>query len=257
MAANARDAMPDGGIITFCTRNSNNSEKQKSADLPSGEYATLSISDTGHGIEQEALEHIFEPFYSDKNKSKGTGLGLAMAYGFINQSKGFIKVSSTPGMGATFDIYFPRSEENLILEEQSHEYDGNLEGTENILVVEDEDHVRGLIGAALKEQGYNVVLSTERKEELDSLLLKHESFDMILSDVIMPTQNGPQVVKYVQQSIPTIKVLFMSGYSDDLISSQGVLGEHVNFLQKPFTPNGLLLKIRNILDGENHSAGVE
>jgi len=250
MAANARDAMPEGGIITFCTKNIDIREGTNSATVPAGDYAALRISDTGHGIAPEDLEHIFEPFYSDKDKSKGTGLGLAMAYGFINQSKGYIKVSSTPGKGASFEIYFPRCEENIVVSEQELENDDNLEGSESILVVEDEDHVRGLIGTALKEQGYNVFLSTERKEELDSLLLQQKEFDMILSDVIMPTQNGPQVVKYVQQSIPTIKVLFMSGYSDDLISSQGVMGKEVNFIQKPFTPKRLLMKIRNVLDDQ-------
>jgi len=237
MSANARDAMAEGGQITFITENFTVEHRLEiqSGNLEPGEYVHLSISDTGIGIQPEMLKHIFEPFYTEKERGKGTGLGLAMAYGFIKQSAGHIGVESTPGKGTRFDIYFPVCDELLETVPEDESKDINVSGHERILVVEDEEHVRNIIGQALQEHGYAVHLSSEVKSDIDKALAEQQDFDLIISDVIMPTQNGPQVVGYVQSRFPNIKVLC-------------ILNTGVNFLQKPFTPKDLLVKIRTVLD---------
>jgi CheY-like chemotaxis protein len=208
----------------------------------------LAISDNGMGMSEDVKTHLFEPFFTTKGLGKGTGLGLATCYGIICQSGGDIRVYSEPNSGTTFKIYLPRTD-------AKPDSNGGAEpkqlpsGTESILVVEDEPAVRKLAVIILRERGYQVRESNNAFEALE-LIRKNPPFDLVLTDVIMPQMSGKQLCDQIKSQLPQTKVLLMSGYTDDALAHHGVLDEGLSFLEKPFSPSGLLRKVREVLDAK-------
>jgi signal transduction histidine kinase len=252
LAVNARDAMHNGGMLTFETLNTKIDHRFKE-DYPEaivGNYIELKISDTGFGMDKETQAHIFEPFFTTKEKGEGTGLGLATVYGIIKQSGGYIYVHSELTKGTSFKLYFPRVDEPLDSEEKSKIADTGLYGQETVLIVEDQNEVRHLIMDALKLYGYDVLEAPHG----GSALLTCEKFqgkiDLIISDIVMPQMNGQELVERLIPLQPQMKVLFISGYSENVFSDRNTLDPGMLYVQKPFTPMELLGKVRQILDSE-------
>ena len=251
LVVNACDAMPRGGKLTIKTANVNLDEDYASRHigLEPGSYIMLTISDTGIGMDAETLSHIFEPFFTTKAKGKGTGLGLAIVYGIVQQNEGYISVSSEPGRGTTFQIYLPRLEQAPELAGRDQVSAESPRGTETILLVEDEDMVRDLVRYALLQDGYNVLEARHGQDAL-KVCEKHEGpIHLLLTDVIMPGGlTGRDLAERLLSLHPEIKILYMSGYTDDAIVHHGILDPDIAFLQKPFTPTVLSRKVREILD---------
>jgi PAS domain S-box-containing protein len=250
LAVNARDAMPQGGKLTIETANvdldANYAAKHQ--DIAPGPYVMLAVSDTGSGMDRETQLHIFEPFFSTKEDSKGTGLGRSIVYGIVKQSGGCIWVYSEPGYGTTFKVYLPAVEDEAAAIKSARILPGSGRGSELILLVEDEDSVRRLITGILKSGGYTVL---EAMNAGDALVIceKHkEAIDLMITDVIMPNMSGAELAARLADTRPDMKVLFMSGYPDEAVVNHGII-DHVNaFIQKPFTPEVFLQKVRTILD---------
>jgi PAS domain S-box-containing protein len=251
LAVNARDAMPTGGKLIIETVNSELDENFVHGHLgvTPGPYVMLSVSDSGSGMKQEVREKIFEPFFTTKERGKGTGLGLSTVYGIVKQSGGHIWVYSEPGHGTTFKIFFPRIDEApdiIKLKTGSGELP---RGSETVLVVEDEKEVRSLASNVLKRQGYRV-LEASNGGIAFLLCEQHQSpIDLMLTDVVMPEMNGRELAERVAGLHPEMKVLFMSGHTDDAIVQHGILEKHVNYIQKPFTVENLARKVREVLEG--------
>ena len=249
LAVNARDAMPQGGKITIETQNVDLGETYAAShqEVRPGRYVMLAVSDTGCGMTPEIQSHIFEPFFTTKGPSKGTGLGLATVYGIIKQSGGYIYVYSEPGRGTSFKIYLPPVEERISTK-QSEGNKRTQQGTETILLVEDEDAVRTVTYSALRLFGYTV-LEANRGTEAIRLCERHQGpIHLLVTDVVMPEMGGRQLVERLAQLRPDLKVLYLSGYTDDAVVRHGVLQADVAFLQKPFTPTSLANKVRDVLD---------
>jgi two-component system cell cycle sensor histidine kinase/response regulator CckA len=252
LAVNARDAMPKGGKLTIGTADVDLAEADASrpSAVPPGRYVTLVVSDTGAGMDQQTLERIFEPFFTTKEVGKGTGLGLATVYGIIKQSSGSVLVDSEVGHGTTFKIFLPRVEPQAARSPDKKRVDREaLGGVETVLVVEDEDGVRALTRESLLRRGYRVL---DARDSLEALQLCEETegpIHLLVTDVVMPKMNGRELAEHVAVLRPGIRVLFMSGYTQDAIIHRGVLNEETEFLEKPFTPDGLARKVRKILDG--------
>ena len=250
LAVNARDAMPGGGTLTIETQNVYLDEDYVSQKLmiAPGPFARLTITDTGDGMDAATQEHIFEPFFTTKQVGKGTGLGLSMVYGIVKQSGGDIMVYSEPGHGSTFKIYLPRVDEQV----QKPKWNGDREerslGTETILLVEDEEVVRRLVSDILTENGYTVLDAENGKAALAICKVRQEHIDMLLTDVIMPGMGGTELKQAVVEIRPEIKVLFMSGYTDDSIANRGIFDADTAFIEKPFTPDALARKVREVLE---------
>lgn len=262
LAVNARDAMPNGGKLLVETANfSIANELDIPADLfspdqetrmPVGDYVLVKIKDTGTGIEQEVLQKIFEPFFSTKEVGAGTGLGLATVYGIVKQSGGFILVRSIVGEGTEFQLYFKRheqtNEEFHEVEQEKEIANADLTGTGTILLVEDEVPVRIFASRALSNKGYTV-LEAENAEEALAIIAQGESkIDLIISDVIMPGMNGPDMVKEIRQAHPELKVIFMSGYTEDAFVGTGLDNANLNFLQKPFNLKDMAAMVKKVLN---------
>ncbi len=255
LVINARDAMPQGGGVTIETANVNLDEiapHQPMAVQP-GQYVRLTISDTGLGMDEQTLNHIFEPFYTTKEPDKGTGLGLSTVYAIVTQSKGNIQVFSQPGRGTTFNIYFPLLTDliDTALQQQKSEDLSAMIGkkTETILLVEDQAKVREMAKRVLQGHGYRVLEAQHGNEALQICLQSQEPIHLILTDVVMPGGiSGRELVDRVKPLLPETKVIYMSGYTDDVTVRHGVLHSTINFLQKPFAPNILLTKVREVLD---------
>ncbi|WP_291272647.1 ATP-binding protein [Geothrix sp.] len=250
LAINARDAMPEGGSLILETANIDLDEAyaREHPGVTPGSFVMLAVSDTGHGMDKETQGRIFEPFFTTKERGKGTGLGLATVFGIVKQSGGHIWLYSEPGVGTTFKIYFPEIQR----EHQSHagpELPAAADegGSETILLVEDEDQVRSVTGTILRQAGYTV-LEARNGAEAEALCAQcMDEIHLLLTDVIMPGMNGRQVSERVTSAHPNLAVLFMSGYTDDAILRHGVLEANVPFLQKPFTPAKLRMKVREAL----------
>ena len=253
IVVNAKDAMPNGGVLTIETRNvifnTEYASKHLDTKIEKGEYVMLAISDTGVGMDEETKSHIFEPFFTTKGPGKGTGLGLSTVYGIIKQHKGYIWVYSQPGKGTTFKIYFPmlKKTEGIKIKNEATVKE-NIRGKETVLLVEDEDLVREMISNTLTDLGYNILPAANPREAMRILDERDNSIDIVVTDVVLPEMNGNELVRIIKEKLPSVKVLYVSGYTDKGIVSGGVLKKGINYLQKPFTPVSLAKKIRQILD---------
>lgn len=246
---NARDAMPNGGKITVETMNLDLDEGYASRNLSvvPGPYVEIAISDTGCGMSAAVQEHLFEPFFTTKAIGEGSGLGLATVYGIVKQSGGALSVHSEVGHGSTFKIYLPRAEAGSRPAAEPLIQARALTGSETILVVEDDDRVRELACRVLSMHGY-AVLAASNGDDARSLCEQHPGpIHLLLSDIVMPGMNGPEVAKLLKTIRPDMKVLFMSGYTDDAIVRHGVLVHSTQFLQKPFAPARLAEKVLEVL----------
>jgi two-component system, cell cycle sensor histidine kinase and response regulator CckA len=249
LVVNARDAMPDGGTLTIATANVeiDGAQAAELAGIEPGPFVALAMSDTGCGIDQATQARLFEPFFTTKEKGKGTGLGLSMAFGFVKQSGGDIQVMSEPGRGSTFRIYLPRATAPAAMAQP--EVPGGLPtGEETILVVEDEEALREAARRSLMNAGYQVVAAANGIEALRLWEEHNGRFDLVLTDVIMPEMSGKTLASRLAEASPGTKILFMSGYTDDTIAHHGILDPGTHFIAKPFTPSGLALKVREVLD---------
>lgn len=251
LAENARDAMTSGGELNIVTENiSAGSEfHRRFPSLTDKDWVKVSVRDTGHGITAEVQEHLFEPFFTTKPKPHGTGLGLATVFGIVKQNKGYIFVESSPGNGAEFFLFLPRSEsevEDAPADENAEE--NNFRGEETILVVEDDVSIKNLTCTILSGQGYNVYSAGNGAEALMVAEQKGKQIDLLLTDVIMPGMNGKMVATEITRRLPELRVLFMSGYTDDAIGKFGILDEGVEFIQKPFSAVKLAKQVRMVLD---------
>jgi len=253
LAVNGRDAMPNGGKLTIETANMELDEfyARSHVDVKPGHYVMFSVSDTGVGMTPEVRERIFEPFFTTKEKGKGTGLGLSTSYGIVKQSEGDIWVYSVQGKGNTFKIYLPRVNEPLeeirkeVLKEELPR------GNETILIVEDEEEVRKLAGKTLERQGYRILEASQGDDALRISERHGGPIDLILVDVIMPGMSCSELAKHLKSPHPKMKVVYMSGYTDNAIVRHGVLEKGVNYIQKPFTMEGLARKVREVLDKDS------
>ena len=250
MAINARDAMPKGGILTITTQNTflDADFVKTHIDITPGHYALTTISDTGVGISQTILPRIFEPFFTTKKMNKGTGLGLSMAYGIIKQSGGHIWVTSDINKGTSFSIILPLIHAQQVQAEKSPPMKIPTKGKETILLVEDEEAVKDLTKEILKDYGYNVIDTSSPKEALQIYQANQNDIKLVLSDIVMPKLSGPEMMKEIYTVNAKAKVIYMSGYTADMIVKHGILDNGINFIQKPFTPEMLAQKIRKFLD---------
>jgi CheY-like chemotaxis protein len=208
----------------------------------------LAVSDTGVGMSAETVAHIFEPFFTTKGASRGTGLGLATTYGIVKQSGGYIWVYSEPGQGTTFKVYLPRFPEEAEASAAAKVRSTAPKGSETILLVEDDEAVRELTEMVLKTYGYNVLVAEEPQHAQKLSDAPGMDIALVLTDVVMPTMSGRELVKRLTDKHPHLRVLYMSGYTDNVITSDGVLEPGLAFLQKPFTPGLLANKVREVLD---------
>ena len=254
LVVNARDSMPAGGKLTIETDNVFLDEGYVSSHLGAqvGPHVMLAVSDTGHGIDQQTLSRIFEPFFTTKELGKGTGLGLSTVYGIVKQSGGNIWVYSEPGRGTTFKIYLPRVDDVADDYKRTPQEANLAEGTETILLVEDEEMLRKLARQTLKGYGYHILEASDGDEAINVCKQYQGEIDLLLTDVIMPRLNGRELSNCLLETRPKLRVLFMSGYTDDAIVHQGVLEESANFIQKPFPPDALATKVREVLDQNPH-----
>jgi two-component system, cell cycle sensor histidine kinase and response regulator CckA len=251
LALNARDAMPGGGRLTIATSNEELTEAHALVhpEVIPGPYVTLTVSDNGCGISRETQDRIFEPFFTTKEKGKGTGLGLSTVYGIVRQSEGYISVSSEPGQGAAFRIHLPRVKEQPDVPLPPEEGAGaSLRGAETILLVEDEEAVRSLVKNILEGFGYKILLATCGDEAL-ALCKQHPApIPLLLTDLVMPGMGGRELADRLKLLYPDMKLLYMSGYTDDTILRSGTLGRAEAFIGKPFTPQAIARKVRGVLD---------
>jgi len=248
LVVNARDAMPDGGKLTIETSNIQIDEQYviKHLNITAGPYVTLAVTDTGCGMDQDTISKVFEPFFTTKEQGKGTGLGLSIVYGIVKQSGGNIRVCSEPGKGTTFKLYFPRIDEEPIINEPFQARD--LYGmNQTVLVVEDEEALRNSIVKILEQKQYRVITAPNGMEAISLCEQYHNNIDLLVTDVIMPHMGGTELAKYLAQTHPDMKVIYMSGYTDNSILQKGLLKLETNFLQKPFKADELLAKIREML----------
>ena len=217
-------------------------------DVKQGHYVMFSVSDTGVGMSPEIKERIFEPFFTTKDKGKGTGLGLSTSYGIVKQSEGHIWVYSVQGKGTTFKIYLPRVNEPQAAVTEEILKEELPRGDETILIVEDEEEVRKLARRILEKQGYSVLETLNGEDALLACETCKSPIHLMLTDIVMPGMNGSELAKLLKPLYPEIKILYMSGYTDNAIARQGVLEKGVNYIQKPFTVEGLARKVREVLD---------
>ena len=252
LVVNARDAMPKGGHLTIETASVELDQeyaRRRVGVLP-GSYVMLAVSDTGMGMNPETQERIFDPFFTTKEKGKGTGLGLSTVYGIVKQSGGNIWVYSEAGRGTTFKVYLPELEIASAKTDTAVVEAPMPSGSETILLVEDEDVVRGLAATILEQSGYKVLTASRGEEAIRLCLQRAEPIHLLLTDVVMPETSGKEIADRLRELLPGLSVLFMSGYTDEAIVHHGVLDSNVEFIQKPFTPAALVRKVREVLDAE-------
>jgi len=248
LATNARDAMPEGGTLSMETELVNlDHEHIKPAEYEApGEYALISVSDTGTGMDRETLRKIYDPFFTTKEVGKGTGLGLAMTYGIIKQHNGYINASSEPGLGTTFTIHLPLIKDDV--EERKPEgAPAPVKGSETVLLAEDEAEVRSAIKNNLQEFGYTVIEAVDGADAVDKFTTHHAKIQLLIFDVVMPKKNGREAYEEIKEMCPDIKIIFLSGYPRDVIQAKGLPEEGLDFLVKPVLPRDLLHKIREVM----------
>jgi len=250
LCTNARDAIEEVGQLTIKTKNIAVDEAFCPAHTEAvpGDYVLLAVSDTGCGMNEETLKNVFEPFFSTKGVGKGTGLGLATVYGIVKQNNGFITINSEPDQGSTFKIYLPRHTGGPGQKQASHPANVSLGHGETILVVEDDLSILDMARLFLEDLGYRVLTAGTPNKALQTAVNHSGKIDMLLTDVIMPEMNGPDLDKQLVTLYPDLKLLFMSGYTTNTIVNQGVLDSDVHFIQKPFSSKDLAAKVRQALN---------
>jgi two-component system, cell cycle sensor histidine kinase and response regulator CckA len=256
LVLNARDAMPAGGRVAIETANVELGESYAMHHGPvrPGSYVVLAVSDDGIGMNEETKRRLFEPFFTTNALGKGTGLGLATVYGIVKQSGGYIWAYSEPGAGTTFKVYLPVADTDQAVQAPAVSDDVATAGTETVLLVEDEEAVRFLMRVILEKAGYRV-LDAANPKEAEALFAENPTgFDLLVTDVIMPGSSGPQLFERLAQVRSDLRVLYVSGYTDDAIVHQGHLDPGVEFLQKPFTAAELNRRVREVLDDRTLAA---
>jgi signal transduction histidine kinase/CheY-like chemotaxis protein len=249
LCVNSRDAMPEGGHITVKTSNVRLDQAYAAAhvDARAGEYVTIAVSDSGHGMPPEVLARAFDPFYTTKSTGKGTGLGLSQVYGFVKQSDGYVEIESLIGRGTTVRVFLPRYHGALEPKAEVTRDISVQANHETVLVVEDEDQVRGVAVEALKNLGYSVI-AAEGPERAIELLDNGTVPHLLFTDVVMPGMNGPALAERIRTKQPAIRVLFTTGYTRGAALYDGILDRGAAFLPKPFTVDQLAAKVRSTLD---------
>jgi two-component system cell cycle sensor histidine kinase/response regulator CckA len=250
LVVNSRQAMPSGGQLTIETANVDldDAYARQHRGVAAGSYVMLAVSDTGMGMDEQTQARIFEPFFTTKKQGEGTGLGLSMVYGFVKQSGGHIWAYSEVGKGTTFKIYLPQATERAAEVIDRRQPANPVRGSETVLVVEDEEAVRKLVDSILQKAGYTVVAALNGQEALHFCQDRTDPIHLLISDVVMPQMSGRELANRLESLRPEMKVLFMSGYTDNAVVLHGVLDAETPFLQKPFTPAGLANKVREVLD---------
>lgn len=258
LVVNARDAMPRGGVLTIETTNQelDDAYTSKHISVKPGQYVMLAVSDTGMGMDHEVQAHIFEPFYTTKEKGKGTGLGLSTVYGIIKQSGGNIWLYSEPGKGTTFKVYLPVTEDEIETSVAPAADTRSQRGSETVLLVEDEEIVRKIAKRLLEENGYKVLQAGSGEEAVRLFTRYKEPIDLLITDVVMPMLSGKDLADQIKSVHPETKVLYMSGYTDEAIVHHGIVDADIEFIQKPFTERALTRKIREVLDAETRPGGL-
>jgi two-component system, cell cycle sensor histidine kinase and response regulator CckA len=250
LVMNARDAMPQGGTLTIETADVEWDELQarRYGRAQPGPYVMLAVSDTGCGMDAVTRSRLFEPFFTTKSGGRGTGLGLSIVYGIISQSGGHIDVDSAPGRGAVFRVYLPRVEKLAVVQKPSASATRLQQGSETVLLVEDEEEVRAAVSESLQMRGYTVLKARHAKEAL-TICRRHEGpIHLLLTDVVMPQMTGPKLAQRIFLLRPEIKVLYVSGYTSDALAQRNMMDPGTAFLQKPFTPDTLARQVRAVLD---------
>ncbi|MFO7760637.1 MAG: response regulator [Thermodesulfobacteriota bacterium] len=251
LAVNAKDAMPKGGQLTIETANNDLDAEyfhEHAVEIPPGPYVVLAVSDTGFGMDEHTRSRAFEPFFTTKAKGKGTGLGLSTVYGIVKQNHGHIWIYSEPGKGTTIKVYLPRSEEDILIDEAEKAMEEKLEGTETIMVVEDDNSLRKLSRKILKKFGYTVIEAKNGEEALPLFKEQEGSIQLVLTDVVMPEMGGADLVKHLKHQKSDLAVIYMSGYTDNAIAHHGILDKGINFIEKPLSSKTLVGMIRKVLD---------
>jgi PAS domain S-box-containing protein len=250
LALNARDAMPAGGVMKFRTANETiaNGVAPSATQVEPGAYVMLEVTDTGVGMDTATQARIFEPFFTTKGQGKGTGLGLSTVYGIVKQSGGGISVSSIQGSGTVFCVYFPRIDGYALAEPAEKRQESPLSGTETILLVEDETSVRQLVERVLRSRGYDVLAATDGADAVRLASDAGLAVDLVLTDIVMPEMSGRELVEALHTGRPALRVLYMSGYTDDEIVRRGLHDPGMSFIQKPFTAENLAMHVRKALD---------
>src|SRR5262249_4732614 len=251
LVVNAKDAMPNGGKIVIQTSEAElDATRREHSLIGAGPYILLSVSDNGAGMDQETQSRIFEPFFTTKEKGKGTGLGLSTVYGIVKQSGGYIFADSAPGRGTAFRIYLPRVPDPTEHTGSEKHAQSPAGGSETVLLVEDEESVRELVRETLKARGYTVIEAADGMAGLRVANAHSGTIHILITDVVMPGMSGRELAKQVIKARPDIKVLYLSGYTEDAIIHEGALEAGTAFLQKPFTLHALARKVREVLLGE-------
>jgi PAS domain S-box-containing protein len=254
LVVNARDAMPKGGILTVETGNKrlDDSYAGRHISVKSGDYIMLAVSDTGAGMDQATQSRLFEPFFTTKGSGKGTGLGLSTVFGIVKQSGGSVEVYSEPGRGTSVKVYLPRIDQPVFLEAENERRKA-ARGSETILLVEDDEMVRTLVRETLHREGYRILDAPGPIEAKRIADMQRAPIHLMITDVVMPKVSGRDLADQLTKRRPDMKVLYMSGYTDNAVLNNGILAKEVAFLQKPFTPASLTEKVREVLESDSRT----
>ena len=252
LVVNARDAMPDGGLLRVETANVNmvEGDAEESGEVRSGRFVMLEVSDSGTGMDEDTRRHLFEPFFTTKGPGKGTGLGLATVYGIVKQSGGHIRVESAPGMGTTIRIYLRRVDASGSEPTAVPARAATRQARGTVLLVEDQDSVRGYVALVLRESGYQVIEADGGAEALAAATAHQGVIDLLLTDVVMPGITGPALAAQLKERYAALRVLYMSGYTDDIADRHGLLDQSGAYIQKPFGADALAQKVCEVLGSE-------
>jgi two-component system cell cycle sensor histidine kinase/response regulator CckA len=249
LVINARDAMPDGGRLDISTANVEVTDEEANAqpDAKAGRYVMMIVTDGGTGMDENIRQQVFEPFFTTKERDKGTGLGLSTVYGIVRQSGGWIDVSSEVGVGSSFKLYFPRIDGPVTEQQRDHTRTKGPHGGETILVVEDQEAVRTITRTILKVYGYDILEAANGDEAVNIGQTHPGEIHLLLTDVVLPGMNGRQLSERLRTLRPNLKVLFTSGYTSEIIAARGVLDSGIAYISKPFSPDRLAAKVREVL----------